>query len=109
MEESFKININKLNYHLENLQKAQNRTDWELTIFTANLNKIQNNWEIIIYINDNTWIIKINWNERIPNNFYYLPTWYQLDASRKLYHQVKSAIKEAKSYWIFNEIFKKKE
>lgn len=110
MERLFLLNYDALDKYLNEQQKNPNRTDWELTMLRNNckkyLKKTLNPKEYKILVNESTGDITINWQEDLKDKFNMLPTWYKMSNKSGLYRQVKLAMDEAKSRWIYEQIFK---
>ena len=108
MERTILFNCAALDNYLEERQKNPDRTDWELTMLRDNCKRYIKNEknEYIININELTWNVSINGQTDLQDKFYMLPTWYDIDNRTKLYRQVKQALEEAKTRWIYNQIFK---
>ena len=106
MEREFIINYENLDNFISQQQNNPDRTDWELTMLRNNLKKIKQNLdEFRITINETIWEIKIEWETDIENKFKTIPTGYDESNKNKIYHQIKQSIEEAKSYWVYNQIF----
>lgn len=112
MERDFLFNYNALDNYLNEQQKDPNWTDWELTMFRDNCRKyLKKEWDmsnLVILINDDTGDITINWQKDLENIFQTLPTWYEMSNKARLYRQITSALEEAKSRGVYEQIFKTK-
>ena len=110
MERKFLFNYNALDDYLNEQQKSENWTDWELTMLSNNCKEyIEKNWnnsnEYIIIVNEDTWDVSINWETDLENKFKMLPTPYEMSNKTKLYRQVKRSMEEAEILWIYEKIF----
>jgi hypothetical protein len=111
MERKFLFNYDALDNYLNEQQKNQDRTDWELTMLRDNCKKhLKKDWdksnEYIISVNEDTWDVSINWQTNLQDKFQMLPTWYKMDNKTRLYRQIKLSMEEAEVRWIYEKIFK---
>lgn len=110
MERKFILNYNVLDNYLTEWQKNPHRTDGQLTLLRDNCknnlkNILLNSEECEIIINESTREIKINGQTDLEDRFYTLPTEYEMSSKDRLYRQVKMAMDEAKTRWIYERIF----
>lgn len=111
MERKFLFNYDALDSYLNEQQKNQDWTDWELTMLRDNCKKhLKKDWdksnEYIISVNEDTWDVSINWQTNLQDKFQMLPTWYKMDNKTRLYRQIKLSMEEAEERWIYEKIFK---
>lgn len=111
MERKFILNYDALDNYLIEWQKNPHRTDGQLTLLRDNCknnltNTLLNPKECEIVINETNWEIIINWEKDLQNKFYMFPVCYGMDKKARLYRQVKQALEEAGTRWIYNQIFK---
>ena len=111
MERKIILNYNELDNYLTEWQKNPHRTDGQLTLLRDNCRNnladtLDKSKEYEIVINELNWEITINWEKNLEKNFYMFPDCYDRDEKLRLYHQVKQALEEAESRWIYDKIFK---
>lgn len=111
MEREFILNFDKLNSYIDEWQKDEDRTDWELTMLRDNCrdcfkNELDNLNQYILIVNESTRDITINGQTDLQDKFNTIPSWYEIDNKTKIYRQVKMAMDEAKTRWIYDETFK---
>ena len=111
MERKILFNYDALDDYLNEQQKSQDWTDWELTMLRDNCKKyIKKDWnksnEYVISVNEDTWDVSINWQTDLENKFNMLPTPYEMSNKTKLYRQVMFSMEEAEMLWIYKNIFK---